>query len=471
MTPVRWFGLLLGCAGFLLPQFLQLEGLSPAGHRMLGIFFLAIAFWLTEAVPMFATAVLIIFLEVLLLSNRTILPLPVTEAAGAFQAVPYERFFASLADPIIILFMGGFCLASGATKFRLDQNLARVILAPFGTRPALVLMGFMITTCFFSLFMSNTATTATFMALVLPVIATLPAGDRLRTSLALSIPIAANIGGIGTPISTPPNAIAMGALAKMAPDGQSPITFMQWVIGAFPFMIGFLIFAYGLLLVMFRPTVKEVRIGMEGRFDQSFKAWIFYGTFAATVGLWMTEALHGINSNLIGFLPVVVLSCTRVFSVRDLQNLEWHVLWLVAGGIAMGTGIGATGMGEWFVGLFPWEAMGPAMLVAILTLAAVIVGSFISHSATANMLIPIALSLTMSDAIDLSPVTAAVFVAIGSSFAMALPISTPPNAIAYATGEVRVKDMAVTGTLIGAVCWGVFVTLGPWVWRVLGILP
>jgi sodium-dependent dicarboxylate transporter 2/3/5 len=242
------------------------------------------------------------------------------------------------------------------------------------------------------------------------------------------------------------------------------------MIGAVPFMLLFLAIAFGILVLLFRSKTTSIQIQMTGKFDRSPKAVIFYITFALTVLLWMTESLHGLNSNVVGFIPVVVLSCFRIFSVADLQALEWHVLWLVAGGIALGTGIGATGMGTWFVGLFPWDTMSPWLLVAVLTLASLIVGTFISHSATTNLLVPIAIALAGSlEGID--PVSAAVFIAIGSSLAMSLPISTPPNAIAFATGEVRVKDMAVVGAIFGVIAWTIFVIAGPWFWRLMGILP
>lgn len=476
-TKIQFIGLIVGLCGFILPYAVHFESLSPAGHRMLSIFFLAITFWLTEVVPMFATAVLIIMLEILLLSNKAIFGIPpsaVLDASGqsvAFKPVAYSTFLSALADPVIILFLGGFFLADGATKYGLDRSLARVMLRPFGSKPSMIMMGFMLITALFSMFMSNTATTATFMAVVLPVVASLPVNDRFRSALVLCIPVAANLGGIGTPIGTPPNAIALGALAKSTPDGNSPIGFMHWMLGAVPFMLVFLTIAYFTLLHLFKTETKHIEVKMEGKFDTSWKAITFYATFALTVILWMTEALHGLNSNVIGFVPVVILSCTRVMGVGDLKNIEWHVLWLVAGGISLGVGIGATGMGEWFVGLFDWSTMTPFMLVAMLTLSALICGTFISHSATTNLLVPIALSLTASGVVSLSSTAAAVFVALGASLAMMLPISTPPNAIAYASGQVNTRDMAVVGMVIGLASWAVFILAGPWFWKLVGIIP
>jgi len=431
---------------------------------MLAIFLLAVALWVAEVVPLHATSVLIILLEVLMISDRGLF----SPIAGE-TAVKYPLLFSALADPVIILFLGGFFLADGATKFRLDRNLARVILKPFGNRPAMILLGLMLITAVFSMFMSNTATTATFMAVVMPVIAQLPKEDRFRTALALSIPIAANIGGIGTPIGTPPNAIALGALSKSL--GGTPITFGQWMLGAMPFVLVFLALAYCLLIGLFKPVSERIELNMASTFDRRPKAIIFYVTFGVTVLLWMTENLHGINSNIVGFVPVVVLTCTGVFGVDDIQKLEWHVLWLVAGGIALGTGIAATGMDRWFISLFPWGKMGPFVLVAVLTMTALLMSTFLSNSATCNLIAPFRLSLAMSGVVKVSPVEAGVFIAIGTSLAMALPISTPPNAIAFATGQVRVKDMAVVGAIFGVVSWGLFVWLGPWVWQAVGVLP
>ncbi len=472
----RTIGMLFALAGFCLPLVISFDNLSPQGHRMLAIFLLAIVLWISEAVPMHATGVLIMLLMVLMLSDRGVLPMP-----EGYQPIAYQSIFASMSDPVIILFLGGFFLAAGASKFSLDKSLAGTVLKPFGTRPKTVLLGLMLITAIFSMFMSNTATTATMMTIALPVIATLPSGDRFKSALALSIPIAANIGGIGTPIGTPPNAIALGALsaAKSADptlDFAIP-TFMQWTVGAMPFMLVFLALAWIVLILFFPCKLNAIHLDFgEAKFDKSRPAIIFYITFVVTVVLWMTESLQQqmgmrINSNVVGFVPVVVLLCTRVFSVEDLQSLDWHVLWLVAGGIALGLGIGRTGMDTWFIGLFPWGNMGPFVLIAVLTLASLLVGTFISHSATANLLVPIGISLAVSGVVALNPVSAAIFIAIGSSLAMSLPISTPPNAIAFATGEIKVRDMAVMGAIIGVIGWLVFVTVGPWLWQLLGILP
>ena len=456
----RPIGLALGVVVFALPYLVEFEGLSVAGHRIFSVFLLAIVLWVTEAIPLHATAALIILLEILLISDTAILSIP-----AGFEAPSYTTFFAALAHPVLMLFLGGFFLADGAAKFRLDKNMARVLLRPFGDSPQRIMLGLMLITAVFSMFMSNTATTATLLAVVLPVIATLNPEDRLRTGLALSIPVAANIGGIGTPVGTPPNAIAVGSLA----DAGISISFVQWMIMAVPMMIVILLIAWYLLTRLFPAQQKTLQLKIDATFDTSLPAKVFYATFALTVGLWMTEPLHGISSYVVGFLPVVILLSTRVFSTRDLQSIQWHVLWLVAGGIALGIGVNASGLDLWLVGLVGWESIGQALLILTLAIVALLLSTFISNSAAANLLIPIGLSLAMSDAVSAEPALAAFFIAVGSSLAMALPVSTPPNAIAFSTGAVTTRDMAVAGSIIGVVGLVLYVFVAPLLWDFMGV--
>ncbi len=456
----RPLGLTLGVIVFALPLLVEFEGLSVAGHRIFSVFLLAIVLWVTEAIPLHATAALIILLEILLISDQALPALP-----AGFEAPPFSTFFASLAHPVLMLFLGGFFLADGAAKFRLDQNMARVLLRPFGDSPNRIVLGLMLITAVFSMFMSNTATTATLLAVVLPVIATLPPEDRLRTGLALSIPVAANIGGIGTPVGTPPNAIAVGSLA----EAGISISFVQWMVMAVPMMVVLLLIAWVVLTRLFPAQQKTLRLKIDATFDTSLPAKVFYATFALTVGLWITEPLHGISSYIVGFLPVVILLSTRVFSTRDLQSIQWHVLWLVAGGIALGIGVNASGLDLWLVELVSWESIGRALLVFTLAVVALLLSTFISNSAAANLLIPIGLSLALSDAVGADPALAAFFIAVGSSLAMALPVSTPPNAIAFSTGAVTTRDMAVAGSIIGVVGLVLYVFVAPLLWDLMGV--
>lgn len=463
--PLPWrkiLSLLIALTVLILPWVVEFPGLSPAGHRLFGIFLCAIVLWVTEPIPLYATATLIILLEILFISDKALVAVP-----GAFEAPKYASFYHALAHPVLMLFLGGFFLANGAARFKLDRNMARVLLKPFGESPKLIMLGLMLITAVFSMFMSNTATTATMMAVVLPVVAGLPSGDRLKTSLALSIPIAANVGGIGTPVGTPPNAIAIGALSSA---GIS-VSFASWMAMMIPCVLLLLVAAWLLLTRVFPSDTQSITLRIDTTFDRSRPAVIFYITFAATVLLWLTEPLHGIKSTIVGFVPVAVLLSTGVFTSRDLQSVQWDVLWLVGGGIALGTGLGASGLDEWLVSLVRWDAISPGMIGVALCVVALVMSTVISNSATANLLVPIGMSLAVSGAVDISPMLTGVFIAVGASLAMALPISTPPNAIAYSSGMVTTKNMAVTGALVGAIGLVLFTQLAPLTWAWLGIAP
>lgn len=456
LTGMQKWGLVLGIVVFALPLLLDVPGLGADGQRMLAIFLLAIVLWVTQPIPLFATATLVILLEVLLVSSSAL----VSTAEGAPSAA---SFFASLANPVIILFLGGFMLADGAAKFGLDSNLAAVFMRPFARSARMLMLGMMLITAVLSMFMSNTATTAAMFAVVMPLIAVMPTA-KARTALALSIPVAANIGGMGTPVGTPPNAIAVGTLAAQGVT----ISFVEWMAMAVPFMLVLLLGAW-LLLSLWVPRGAAVSLTMESRFDTSRDAKIFYAVAGATILLWMTEPLHGVSSSIVGFLPVVALLSTRVMTGEDLKILDWPVLWLVAGGIALGDGVGATGLDAWLLGSFDWQSMSRLAVLAVLVAIGLGMANVISHSATANLIIPLAISF--SGAIGLDPAMIAVVLALAASLGMSMPISTPPNAIAYSTGQVPLKAMAVVGLVVG-ISGAVLLTFAmPTLWQWTGLLP
>lgn len=460
-TATRIAALVLAALAMFIPLLCTFDGLSPAGHRMLAIFIAAIVLWVSEAIPLHATAALVILLNILLVSDKALLP------AGDFKPPAYTLYFGALANPVLMLFLGGFFLAAGASKYRLDSRVARTLLKPFGSRPDRIILGLMLIIALFSMFMSNTAITAAFMTVVLPVIARLPADDRARTALALCVPFAANIGGMGTPVGTPPNAIALGALAKAGHQ----INFAEWVLMIAPPMLLLLLAAWQILVRLFPPRVETLTVEIQTSSTPGPQARIYYITAAATVLLWFTEPLHGIQSALVGFLPVVVLLATGVITEREFHAMPWSVLWLVAGGIALGDGIAATGLDRWLVAMVHWQGLEAGLIGGTLALLALFISTFISNSATANLLVPVGISLATSPALNVSPVLASIFIAIGCSLAMALPISTPPNAIAYATQQTTTRQMALAGGLVGITGLLIFVLLAPLYWRLCGLLP
>ena len=435
--------------------------LTVPASRMLAIFGTAVALWVSEAIPLSATSIFVILAQILLISDEALLTLP-----AGFEPPTYESIYATLASPILMLFLGGFVLADAAAKYGLDRNLAGVMLRPFGTRPAALLGGLMLITALLSMFVSNTATTAAMMAVVLPVAASLDTDDRFRVALILAVPVAANIGGLGTPVGSPPNAIALGRLD----DQGLNVDFIQWMAFAVPIAIILLALAWWLLVRRYPPSTESVSIRLGGAFDRSRSAVILYLAFGLTVIGWMTEPIHGVRSSIIGFAPVVVLLATKVFTVDDLRSLNWHILWLVGGGIALGNGVSSSGLDIWMVDRFDWGSMPTLLLMAAMASLALLLSTVISNSATANLLAPVGISLALSDAVNLDPLLAGLLIAMACSLAMALPVSTPPNAVAYASGAIKSKDMAISGLIVGGVGLVLVVFVMPPIWRAVGLL-
>lgn len=432
-----------GVAGFFLPQIVGFPGLSPAGAVALGLFLFAAVFWLLEPVPIYATSMLVIFLQLLFLSNSSPFvrwfsyPYPVVDAPAA------ERFLSTLANPILILFLGGFLLAAACVKYSVEKNLTRILLKPFGDSPKRILFGIMLSTAVLSAFMSNTATTAMMITVILPLLSGLRKGDKFRVALALSIPVAANLGGIATPIGTPPNAVAIAALAQAG----APVTFGGWMLLAIPLVVVSLALAWWLLILLFPPEEKRLKLALEGEFQKSRGAIIMYCVGGLTVLLWVTENFHGIPGAVVAFFPVALLPALGVVGKEEIRGISWEVLWLVAGGISLGYSLQDTGLAAWMITLVEWNALTPWMLVAGFLGVSILLANFLSHTVTATLLIPVAMGLGTSGVLGgaLSAVSLAVAIAIGSSYGMSLPISTPPNAIAMSTGLVTTRQMAGFG--------------------------
>ncbi|MBD3688868.1 SLC13 family permease [Nanchangia anserum] len=456
-TKLQIVGQILAVIGFIIPFFIDIPGLGEPGERMLSIFIAAIILWVTEAIPLVATAVFVILAEILLVSDKALLPV-------AKDAPAYQDFFSALANPVVMLFLGGFLIADGAAKYGLDRGIAAVFLKPFKGSPRATVLGIMLVTGVLSMFMSNTATTATMFAVLTPVIASLPPG-KARTGVALSIPVAANIGGIGTPVGTPPNAIALAALSQRGID----VSFFDWTLAATPYMLIMLFLAWALIAFTMIPKDAVIEVGLDAHFGTSKNEIIFYVTAGATILLWMTEVFHGVSSYIVGFVPVVVLLGASVMTGKDLKALDWPVLWLVGGGIALGDGVGATGLDKWLVGSIDWASLPGVALFLGLALFALALSNVISNSATANLLVPLGLSLATGSLAD-SAVQIGVVLAIACSLAMCLPISTPPNAIAYSSGEVTTKSMAINGLIVGGVGVLVLVFLIPAYWSLIGFI-
>ena len=429
-----------------------IEGLNTVQQRIIAIFAFATLMWVMEVVPSWATSVAIIGLMLLFCSDSGVKWMCNPDDVGPLLS--YKGVMACFADPVIMLFIGGFILAIAATKTGLDAQLAKVLLKPFGTRSEMVLLGFLLITGLFSMFVSNTATAAMMLTFLTPVFKQLPPEGKGRIALALSIPVAANLGGMGTPIGTPPNTIALKYLND--PEGLNMgLGFGQWMMFMFPLVILLLFISWLLLKKLFPFTQKTIELKIEGGMKPGLQSRIVVVTFIITVLLWLLDSLTGINSYTVALIPFVVFSMAGIISRRDLEEINWSVIWMVAGGFALGYGLNQSGLAALAVKSIPFGDFSPLFILLLSGVICYLLSNFISNSATAALLMPILVVVcsAMGDKLGTIGGTSTVLigVAIASSSAMVLPISTPPNALAYATNLVQQKDMARIGIIVGII--------------------
>ena len=404
-----------------------IDGLTVVQQRVIAIFVMAVLLWLTEAIPSWATSIVIIFVLLFCVSDSAFNFLQGTEGEYG-ELLDYQGVMSCFADPTIILFLGGFILAIAATKSGLDVMMAKTLIAPFGKKSENVLLGFMLITGVFSMFISNTATAAMMLTFLTPVFKALPANGKGRIALTMAIPIGANLGGMGTPIGTPPNAFAFKVLND--PAGMN--------MGiSFPF------------------SQKTIELKIEGNISHNWRTVVVAATFILTIILWVFGKKLGINANTVAMLPIAVFAFTGVITSKDLQDIDWAVIWMVAGGFALGNAMNHTGLAANAVNSIPFGDFNPIVILVISGLVCFALSNFISNTATAALLIPIltVVCVGMGDKLDMIGGTPTVLIgiAVAASCAMSLPISTPPNAIAYSTGLIEQKDMAKVGVTVGLI--------------------
>lgn len=433
--------------------FYGIEGLTVVEQRTIAIFVFTALMWMFEVIPTWTTSVLSIVIMLLTISDSSIWFMKESyDAAEMGTFVSYKSILATFADPVIMLFLGGFILAIATTKVGLDVQLAKALLKPFGKKSEFVLLGFLLVIGLFSMFMSNTATAAMMLTFLAPVLRTLPPDGKGRIALALSIPIAANLGGIGTPIGTPPNAIALGYLNDTLHLG---VGFGEWMLVMVPYVLVMLFISWGLLLMFFPFKQKTIELRIENTHEKTWQTYVVYVTFAVTILLWMLDRVTGINSNVVAMIPVGVFCVTGIITKDDLKEINWSVLWMVAGGFALGLALQKTGLAEHLVNSIPFASWKPLAVVLVSGFIGYFISNFISNTAAANLIVPIICAVGVGMGDSLLAVgglrTLLVGVVLSTSLAMLFPISTPPNALAHSTGLVTTKDMVKVGILIGTI--------------------
>lgn len=433
----------------LLPEYV---GLDSGARWALFILILAALLWISEAMPPFAVGLLAIGLEIAILGRP----------GGVFATKPdqWQQFLVVWGSPLIWLFFGGFVLAAAAEKTGLSTWLARNVLQRLGDRPAVQLAGCMGITYVFSMFVSNTATATMMIAVMTPIINAIHKGDPFRKALLLGVAFAANLGGMGTIIGSPPNAIAAGMLRSV-----QPVDFAHWMIVGIPPSLVLLALTWMFLNRRYPAAATRLDLSPLNRSERNgplVAMWLRLTvmlTFAATVLLWLTSGLHGIPATVVSFLPITVFTTIGLLDASDIRAIPWDVLLLIAGGLSLGVAVTETGLAAWLVQQLPMSRFGMLGLAVALTYFVVLLSNLMSNTAAANILIPIA--LTASAGFESLVV---ISIGLGASAAMSLPISTPPNAIVYGTGELETRDLLYGGGAIGLLAP---ILICGWCWLVL----
>lgn len=447
----RWVGLILGPA---LAVGLQLtpppEGLSVEAWRLVSIALLMVVWWVTEAIPISATALI------------PLAALPLIGAASMKDAAaPY-------ADPIIFLFIGGFILAACVERWRLHERIALSIASVAGGRPVALVGGFMIASMLISMWISNTATTLMLAPIAIGAARAMTGGDKadlaLGGALTLGVAHASTIGGIGTPVGTPTNLIAIAFFERAG----EPIAFADWMMKALPIMLLMMPVAWLLLcwplfgrkahgryeaigdvvrkaLKALGPLTKpEARIGIV--FALVALTWMFRVQIAELPGF---EALTDTGVAIIGalllfFVPSGRGSGEKLMNWTTAERIPWGIAVLYGGGLALAGGMEATGLAAW-IGerIGGMDGLSTFALIAILVVATILISELASNVATLTSVLPIVAAVATATDTPLQPL--AFPVALAASFAFMLPVATAPNAIAYSSGLVTLKRMLVVG--------------------------
>lgn len=412
-------------------------GLDADERSVLFLFLLAVGLWITEAVPAFAVGLLIMGYLVFVFGT------PIGDAEVR-DITPYLETWSS---PVIWLMLGGFFMADAMSRTGLDRRLFRVAMRPAGDRPERVLLAIMLTSAVASMFISNTSATALLIGAVLPFVRALGTEQPFSRALLVGIPLAASVGGMGTIIGSPPNAIAAGAAARAG----SEINFVAWMGVGIPLALTLVLLSWRFLLRRY-PAGDELdaTLGLDDgappeltlRRDRRVVA----GICLTTIILWITEPLHGIHVSLISMIPIVGLTMSQITGASQVRGLPWDTLMLVAGGLSLGAAVVDSGLAARIAGGIEEMTGGAPDLTIFLLLAllTVTLSNFMSNTATVSLILPVAVAMVPDRALELC-----LILGLSGSCALLLPVSTPPNAIAFSTGLITTRDLRPTGLLIG----------------------
>jgi len=425
-----------------LTWFLGEPDFTAAQNYVMFLLFFSIGLWISEAIPPFAVGIMIVGFLVFALGR---------EGMSA-EHIQVEKFVNTWSNSVIWLLLGGFFLAEGMKKTGLDKDVFRLSVLKYNNAPRAILLRIMLATAVASMVMSNTATTAMMIASMMPLLAGLDDDSPFAKSLLIGIPSAAAIGGMGTIIGSPPNAIAVDTINRMD-SLPFQIGFLEWMAFGVPIAIVLTLAMWSILIKHFVPKVQsldlstlnvEVAVDPVEVRELKLKKRIVLVVLGLTILLWLTEKVHHIPAAAVSGIPIIVLTMVSIVSGDDVRTLPWDTLMLVAGGLSLGLAIEETGLAAHFVEKLGEVHLSYWILVAVFAMATVIFSNIMSNTATATILIPMAALWGGAN-----PLVLPMVIGLCASCALFLPVSTPPNAIAFSTGRIKQVDFRLGGVFIG----------------------
>lgn len=430
---------------------------------MISIAVVAAIFWVTECIPIPLTAMLVILLQ------------------GLFNIQPLPEVLSYIAHPVNTLILAGFLIAGSLKKYQLDKRIGLKIITIMGEKTENLILGLMCGTAFLSMWISNTAATAVLLPIGLGVLhrsQNNPKDSNMAKAMVIGIAFAANVGGMGTPLGTPPIPITIAFLNEMA--GIS-VSFLDWMIRAIPIVIVLIPIIWKTILTFYKPEVKEIKNGVFeskqelqklGRLDKRQKYVLLL--FCIAILLWFLDALGFIlplPNNWI-YLASLIISIMYIFPGTGvltwgeaLENIDWGIFILIGGGLALGSGLEATGVIGIIVNYLEVILVNVNLITVIAVLAFVTAFSitlFSSLTATSSTFVPVA--IVLASELNINPLLLAPLAGIASCFAFLLPTNTAPNAIAYETGFFKVTEMTKPGLVLTIISVIVLVALVTGLW-------
>jgi len=465
MHPTKKIGLFLGPIIFFLIQFLPITVVSEKADAVIAVAIWMVIWWITETVNIAVTALLPLILFPLL------------------KVMEIADVGANYGSPIIFLFFGGFVLALALEKVKLHKRIALNIIKFTGTTPNKVVLGFMIATAFMSMWISNTASTVVMLPIAISVIKLLiddsdgfTKGDKnFALSIMLGIAFAANAGGIATVIGTPPNSVLIGLLENQY---NIQISFLTWMSFGLPFSIIMVVAVYFVLVKWMFPckdilfTASANLISEEvkklGKVSKEEKRVLII--FAITVFLWITRTI--VNTlfpglklsdtviSLIGAvslfaIPMNLKKGNFILQWKDTEKLAWGILILFGGGLALAKGMASSGLVALITDTIAAGNFNVLATVALLIVLMLFMTELMSNVALVAVLAPVVAGIAIG--LNIPILNLLIPVTMASSCAFMLPMATPPNAIVFASGYVKVNEMVKAGIVLNAIAVGLLI--------------